>query len=103
MLIGKSSKRPNLATVRRIKRVLREALKLPEDAMVMVTELACLEKDCAPVETVIGLLRPGKPQLQHKIHKDIASLQSEDLVHVCAAWGFTVSHSAFEPITERKS
>ena len=59
MLIGKSSQRPNLETVRRIKRVLIAALELPEDAIITVSQLACMEEDCAPLETVIGLLRPS--------------------------------------------
>ena len=95
MLIGKTSKRPNLATVRRIKQALRTALELPEDATVTVTELACLEEGCAPVETVFGLLRPDVPQLQHKLHKPTAAIDAEDLLQVCIAWGFDVPHAAF--------
>ena len=58
MLIGSVSEKPSLEVIRRIKRVLREALALSEDVTVTVTQLACLEEDCAPLETVIGLLRP---------------------------------------------
>ena len=53
MLIGSSSNKPSLENVRRIKKALRTALDLPEDAMVTVTQLACLEEDCAPLETVV--------------------------------------------------
>ena len=66
MLIGNSSKRPSLKAVRRIKRVLSEVLDLPEDALITVTQLACLEEDCAPLETAIGLLRPGAPSFNRK-------------------------------------
>ena len=52
MLIGNTAKRPSLHAVRKLKRVLGEALDLPEGAMVTVTQLACLEVDCAPLETV---------------------------------------------------
>ena len=48
MLIGTSSKKPNLETIRRIKKALRETLALPEHATVTVAELACLEAGCAP-------------------------------------------------------
>ena len=96
MLISSASKKkPNLQVVRRIKRSLHEALELPEDAMVTVTQLACLEKDCAPLETVIGLLRPGTPQLQHKIHKATDEIDAEDLVQLSTAWGFSVHQSCF--------
>ncbi len=97
MLIGKSTNRPNIETVRRIKGALRTVLALPEDAVITVSQLACLEQGCAPVETVIGLLRPGAPQLQHKIHKEIEGLNSRDLKLVSSVWGFEVKKSAFEP------
>ena len=98
MLIGKPSSRPNLQVVRRIKRALREVLQLPEDALITVTQLACLEEGCAPLETVIGLLRTGEPQLQHKIHKETELIDVYDLVEVCDTWGFSVQNSALEPL-----
>ena len=98
MLIGKSSKKPSLETVRRIKSALRTVLKLPENATITVSQLACLEQDCAPLETVIGLLRPGVPQLQYKIHKAIDDLESADLVQVCTVWDFEVQIAAIEPL-----
>ena len=90
MLIGRSSKKPNLEKIRLIKRTLREALELPEEATVTVAELACLEEGCAPVETVVGLLRPDSPQLQHKLHKATEAVDAQDLTEVCAAWGFDI-------------
>ena len=96
MLIGSSSKRPDLKAVRRIKRALREALALPEDALVTVTQLACLEEDCAPLETVIGLLRAEAPQLQHKIHKPTENINAQDLHQACLVLGFSVELSSLE-------
>ena len=97
MLIGNASKKPNLEAVRRIKRALREALNLPEGAMITVTQLACLEEACAPLETVVGLLRPGAPQRQHKVHKATNDIDATDLVNVCMTWGFDVPLSALTP------
>ncbi len=102
MLIGNSSKAPNLQKIRRIKRVLREALELSEDATVTVAELACLEEDCAPLETVVGLLRPDAPQLQHKLHKATDDVDAEDLTQVCSAWGFDVVIADLPSIEEEK-
>ncbi len=96
MLIGNASKKPNIETVRRIKRALHEALELSDEATVTVAQLACLEEDCAPLETVIGLLRPGVPQLQYKVHKETNALDAEDLVEVCEAWGYKVETSIFK-------
>jgi len=97
MLIGKPSKRPNLKTVRRIKQILFNVLQLTEDAVITVTELACLEEDCSPIETVIGLLRPELPQLQYKVHKSVEEIDSNDLLDVCISWGFDVQPSTLEP------
>ncbi|MXX73832.1 MAG: hypothetical protein F4210_14445 [Holophagales bacterium] len=69
---------------------MREALSLSDDVTVTVTELACLEEDCAPLETAIGLLRPDAPQLQYKLHKPMDAVDAKDLVEVCTAWGFEV-------------
>ena len=88
MLIGRSSKRPSLKTVRRIKRTLIDVLQLPEDAIVTISQLACREEDCAPLETVIGLLSPSEPQLQYKVHKAVDEIVPDDLMQVCADLGF---------------
>ena len=100
MLIGAARRRPNLERIRRIKRILREALKLPEEAIVTVAELACLEEGCAPVETVIGLLRSDAPQLQHKLHKPVDDVDAKDLDEVCTAWGFEANASILDHILE---
>ena len=44
MLIGNASKKPNVETVRRIKRALHTALALSEEATITVAQLACLEE-----------------------------------------------------------
>lgn len=98
MLIGNSSKRPDLSTIRRIKQILRDVLQLPEEAILTISELACMEEACAPFETVIGLLRPDAPQLQSKIHKSVKDINAQDLAFVCSEWGFEVHISIIEPI-----
>jgi len=90
MLLRSGANRPSLKTIRRIKCALREALQLSDDVMVTVTQLACLEDGCAPLETVIGLLWPGEPQRQHTIHKQTEAVDADDLITVCEAWGYTV-------------
>ena len=90
MLFNTSPRRPNRERVRHIKEALRAALSLPDGTTVTVTELACLEEGCAPIETVVALLRPDAPPLQHKLHKPTDAVDAEDLVQVCKAWGFDV-------------
>ena len=100
MLINTSPRRPNLEQVRRIKKALRAALSLSDDMTVTVTELACLEEGCAPVETAIGLLRPDAPQLQCKLHKPMDAVDARDLVQVCKAWGFDVQIPILVPLLQ---
>ncbi|MDE2935373.1 MAG: nitrate reductase [Chloroflexota bacterium] len=100
MLIGSSPRPPNLERARQIKQVLREALTLSDDTTVTVAELACLEEGCAPVETAIGLLRPGAPQLQAKVHKPMDAVVAEDLVQVCATWGFNAASSVLADLLQ---
>ena len=94
-LLSQSRTKPNLDQIRKIKATLRQALKLSEEDTITVTELACLEKDCAPLKTVIGLLRDGHPQIQHKIHKSTNFIGTHDLTEVCKAWGFDSADMAF--------
>ena len=96
MLIGQSGRKPNLDKIRHIKQVLRDSLDLPEDATITLTELACMEEDCPPVETVFGLLRSDAPQLQHKVHKTTEEVDADDLLEICNAWGFGLPADAFE-------
>ena len=90
MLIGDSSQRPSLQTVRRIKTTLHKVLDLPNDAVITVTQLVCLETSCSPLETVIGLLQPQLAERQYKIHKATDQVDVDDLICVCEAWGFSI-------------
>ena len=96
-LLSQSKPKPNLKQIRTIKASLRQALKLSEGDTITVTELACLEENCAPLETVIGLLRDGHPQIQHKIHKPTNALDINDLLEVCKVWGFDSRNMTFVP------
>ena len=100
MLIGRSPRNPNPERARRIKKALREGLSLTGDVTVTVTELACLEEGCPPVETVIGLLRPDAPQLQCKLHKSMDAVDAKDLAQVCAAWGFNARIQVLAPLLQ---
>ena len=100
MLISTSPRRPNRERVRHIKAALRAALSLPDGTTVTVTELACLEEGCPPIETVIGLLRPDAPPLQHKLHKTTDAVDAEDLAQVCTAWGFDVQTPVLAPLLQ---
>lgn len=77
-----------------------EALSHSHHTTVTVTELACLDEGCAPIETLIGLARPDTPQLQYKLHKPTDTVDAEDLVQVCTAWGFYVQIPVLAPLLQ---
>ena len=61
-----------------IKAWVRELLALDDSVTVSVAEVACPDEGCPDVETVIGILKPGKGADKIRIPKPIAELQIED-------------------------
>lgn len=96
MLIGHSTHKPSLKTIRHIKLTLRKALDLPEEAIITIAQLTCLEEGCTPLETAIGLLQPNQSQLQYKIHKSVEAIDVDDLKKVCVAWGYDTQRTVLE-------
>lgn len=59
-----------------------------DDLTILVTELACTEPGCPPIETVIALFGVER-SVQHKIHKPMAEVDRNDVV--AALGGATTS------------
>ena len=70
---------------RAIKSWVRQELELDDDAVVLVTELACTEPGCPPLETIVALMAVGKERRQAKVHKGIDELEREDIVRMATA------------------
>ncbi len=64
-------------TVARIRAWVRGEIE-DDETTVLVTELACTEPGCPPLETVIGLLNESG-QVQHKLHKPLAEVTKADV------------------------
>ena len=63
----------------RIRQDVQRLLGLGEEVPILVTELACQEEGCPPIETVIAILTtPGQPR-QFKIHRPMVELTLGDL------------------------
>jgi hypothetical protein len=75
----RSSERTN-----EIKAQVAAALGLGEEATVMVSELACMEEGCPPVETVIAVFRPAVNKLQFRLHRPISEITAHDIEEICA-------------------
>ncbi len=70
-------------TSREVKDWIRTSLALAEGITVMVSELACHEPGCPPVEVVMAVLAPEAPPEQRKIPGRISDLTRQT---VEAAW-----------------
>jgi len=79
------------AKVRTIKDWAREALSLPEEGVVMATELRCTEPGCPPLETVVAVMGDGESR-QFKIHKGIEDVTYEDVERGAASMLRGVAH-----------
>jgi hypothetical protein len=94
-MINISSAKPRSAKPNaKIRKWVEQALPAQyEDVTVMVNELQCFEPGCAPIETVISLLDPGKP-IVFKIFFPIAEVAESPPDQVLAALQVALTGSA---------
>jgi hypothetical protein len=59
---------------------VREILDLAEDRSLLVTQLACMEDGCPPLETVIAISGAGGGMRRFKFHRSIDELTKEEVV-----------------------
>jgi len=71
--------RPELGQVQRVKRWVEAALGTSDGTIVMVTELACTEPGCPPLETVIAVLEGDGSRRQATIHKSVVDVTGHDV------------------------
>ena len=67
------------AALGRIRGWARELWRLGDEDTVIVTELACSEPGCPPLETVVLIAAVNRPTVQHKLHLPAAHVRLEDL------------------------
>lgn len=65
-----------------MKNKIRELLGLPSDTPISIAELACMDEGCPDLETVIGVMEPGKPITTYKVHLPISDIEIEKLKDV---------------------
>lgn len=68
----------------RIKQWVREVMALPEEVVVMVSELRCAEDDCPDVETVIAVLGEPGTARRHKLLKPMNEVTHNDVISLAA-------------------
>lgn len=73
------SKPPAPDSSRRVKEWVREIRALPDEAVVMVSELRCHENGCPDIETVIAIMGVGSSETKVKFAKPIDGVTREDI------------------------
>ena len=78
--IGFRRKPPgNAAAADRLRAWTRERFALPEDAAIMVAEVACAVPGCPPLETVVAFWTEDRPRHHFKVFKPLAEVLADDL------------------------
>jgi nitrate reductase delta subunit len=65
--------------LRRVKTWTRERFRLPDDAAILVTELACAVPGCPPIETVVAFWTEADRRHHFKVFKPVAEVVQDDL------------------------
>ena len=73
------SNKPKGGHTKRVKDIVRKAWSIPENVIIMVSELRCHEEGCPDVETVIALMYEGAEPEKVKIYKPMAELNLEEI------------------------
>jgi hypothetical protein len=77
---GVTKKSPeHFEALERVKVWTRERFRIPDEAPVLVSELACTLPDCAPLETVVAFWTETAERHHFKIFKPVQSVVPEDL------------------------
>jgi len=71
-----------LEAIERVTRWTRERFRLPKDAVVSISEIACRLPGCPPLETVV-LFWIAEQRYQFKLFKPVAEVICDDLPY---AW-----------------
>ena len=79
-MLRSSHKRPGyLQALDRVKERTRARFKLPQDAAILVTEVACALPGCPPLETVVAFWTDADTRHHFKVFKPVAEVVADDL------------------------
>lgn len=79
-MLGSFRKAPDkLAALERVKEWTRARFRLPEDAAILVSEVACSVPGCPPLETVVAFWTEGDKRHQFKAFKPPEEVTQDDI------------------------
>jgi hypothetical protein len=72
-------RREHLAAIDRVTAWTRERFGLPDDAAILVSEVACTLPGCPPLETVVAFWNGNQTRHHFKLFKPVGEVAAEDL------------------------
>ena len=79
-MLWTSNKRPeHVAAVDRLTAWTRARFKLPDDAAILVAEVACALPGCPPLETVVAFWTDSETRHHFKLFKPVEDVLLDDL------------------------
>jgi hypothetical protein len=79
-MLGSFRKSPeHVAALERVTEWTRQRFDLPDEAAVMVAEVACALPGCPPLETVVGFWTEADKRHHFKLFKPVAEVVEDDL------------------------
>jgi hypothetical protein len=80
-------RRPDAASLARIKAVARHCLGASEETAFAVNEIACTDPSCPGIETVILVMEPGRKTWAIKVQKPLEEVTEADIRDAAGAAG----------------
>lgn len=76
--------KPKIAStkVRQLKESVRDVWALPEEVVISIMEVECMEANCPDMETNIILMSDGSESRLFKIYKPLAEVTPDDLLRL---------------------
>ncbi|MDB5763371.1 MAG: nitrate reductase molybdenum cofactor assembly chaperone [Herminiimonas sp.] len=79
-MLGPAKKSPeHLEALDRVKEWTRERFKLPEEAVILVSEIVCSLPGCPPLETVVAFWTMDRTRHHFKLFKPALEVVNDDL------------------------
>jgi hypothetical protein len=84
-----------------VKRWVRSACQLGDEAVVLVTELRCHEPGCPPVETVVAIMAGPGRRWDHRFHKPADAIAWHEVLHAARLWDDWLASGGARPDDSR--
>jgi nitrate reductase delta subunit len=77
MLLGQAE--PDERALEKVRAWTRRRFKLPVEAAILVSEVACRIPGCPPLETVVAFWTVGEQRHQFKLYKPLVEVTYDDI------------------------